>query len=391
MFAAASREDRRPFEYSYDSSDEEPFNDEIKTLNNKKSFRRETSSTAFENSKDSEDFLSKRRKEAANKKQILNVTDRSTEVHYDIEGTKSSKHSVSSVKPLPACQLDHSTSLLAQSAIDGPEMGTAEKQENRFFSLCGRAVTYRAMSNVCIGCSYLMFFLAGLLLGGLVLDFDKTRERSSDDLFSSPWIWPEGNLTVGAYYYPWHSNDFHRGAGYLREQLSTKQQPTLGEYDDTDPNVIYQHLKWSAQANVRLWVTSWWGAGSREDNTTKNVILPHQALGDHKIALFYETTGRIREEDGNSTHNVIPDITYICQTYFDHPNYFRIDGRPVLFVYLTRKLEAIGLLDDVVLEMRQSARDEGYDIYIVGDHVFQAAPENELVLPPFALLDAVTK
>jgi hypothetical protein len=60
-------------------------------------------------------------------------------------------------------------------------------------------------------------------------------------------------------------------------------------------------------------------------------------------------------------------------------------------VYLTRKLEAIGLLDDVVLEMRQSARDEGYDIYIVGDHVFQAAPENELVLPPFALLDAVTK
>ena len=210
---------------------------------------------------------------------------------------------------------------------------------------------------------------------------------------SSPtkWTWPKEDLTVGAYYYPWHSNGFHNGDGYLRKQLSTKQEPTLGEYDDTDPNVIYQHLKWSAQANVRLWVTSWWGAGSREDNTTKNVILPHQALGDHKIALFYETTGRIREKDGYSTDNVIPDITYICQTYFQHPNYFRIDGRPVLFVYLTRLLERLGLLDDVVRDMQRTARKEGYDIYIVGDQVFRDAPENESVLPPFALLDAVTK
>ena len=26
-----------------------------------------------------------------------------------------------------------------------------------------------------------------------------------------------GNMTVGAYYYPWYDGDFHRGQGYLRK------------------------------------------------------------------------------------------------------------------------------------------------------------------------------
>jgi hypothetical protein len=176
----------------------------------------------------------------------------------------------------------------------------------------------------------------------------------------------------------------------LREQLSTVQQPALGEYDDSDPATILHHLKWSAQANVMLWVTSWWGPGTREDSTTKDVILKHPALGDHKIALFYETTGRIKERDGYSTDRVIPDIKYMTQNYFSHPNYYRINGRPVLFVYLTRKLEGLGLLDHVVEQMRLAARKEGYDIFLVGDHVFRKIPNKDKVNPPFMVLDAVT-
>jgi hypothetical protein len=41
--------------------------------------------------------------------------------------------------------------------------------------------------------------------------------------------------------------------------------------------------------------------------------------------------------------------------------------------------------------MRQAAGGEGYEIYIVGDHVFQDAPENASLRPPFTILDAVTK
>eukprot|EP00535_Pseudo-nitzschia_heimii_P010484 CAMPEP_0197194360 /NCGR_PEP_ID=MMETSP1423-20130617/29121_1 /TAXON_ID=476441 /ORGANISM="Pseudo-nitzschia heimii, Strain UNC1101" /LENGTH=199 /DNA_ID=CAMNT_0042647777 /DNA_START=65 /DNA_END=660 /DNA_ORIENTATION=- len=88
-------------------------------------------------------------------------------------------------------------------------------------------------------------------------------------------------LKVGVYYYPWWAGDFHRGNPsnpdlYLRRQLiSPKQLPELGEYDDREPSVIAEHLRWSREHNVDLWVTSWWGKDKREDKNIKENILTH--------------------------------------------------------------------------------------------------------------------
>jgi glycoprotein endo-alpha-1,2-mannosidase len=203
-----------------------------------------------------------------------------------------------------------------------------------------------------------------------------------------------GQLTMGVYYYPWHADDFHRGDGYIREDLIPPQQPLLGEYDDRDAGVVLQHLQWSRQAHVRLWVTSWWGPYTRTDNTTRNFILPHEGLQDHQISLFYETDGRILKND-NPLENVLSDVQYMCETYFDHPNYFRINDRPVLFIYLTRSLDGLGLLKDVVDLMRQGVQDAcGQDVYLVGDQIYGAASDKDFTDPsryePFELLDAVT-
>ena len=97
-------------------------------------------------------------------------------------------------------------------------------------------------------------FVLGFILGFIV--FGKTIwENLEGGRVAQPPL-PPSNITVGVYYYPWHKDDFHRGQGYLREQLVPPQQPTLGEYDDTDSKVISQHLAWSRQANIRLWVAS---------------------------------------------------------------------------------------------------------------------------------------
>jgi hypothetical protein len=236
----------------------------------------------------------------------------------------------------------------------------------------------------------MLTIVAGPLIGGFL--WYASQESNASSPPSRTWLPPTSNITVGAYYYPWHSDDFHRGQGYLREQLATVQKPSLGEYDDSDPATIAQHLAWSRQANIRLWVTSWWGEGSREDITTKEVILNHPDLKNHKIALFYETTGRIKQSEEFSTHRVVPDIEYLCEKYFDHPNYFRIDGRPVLFIYLTRKLAAIGNLDTVIDLMKQTARNKGHDVFVVGDQVFGRAPNifADEVYTPFETLDAAT-
>jgi glycoprotein endo-alpha-1,2-mannosidase len=213
----------------------------------------------------------------------------------------------------------------------------------------------------------------------LVPTASPTTEFPTNDL--------KANLTVGAYYYPWYGADFHKGSHFLRDDLSPKQGPLLGKYNDTDPAVLAQHLTWSRQANIGLWVTSWWGPGGREDITTLTNILPHTDLGSHKIALFYETNGRILYPN-YTLDRVEPDIVHMCKNYFIHPNYFTIDDRPVVFVYVTRKFSEVGLLDDIVLLMRNTAARYGYDPYIIGDQVFQSAPTGEYA--PFTQLDAVT-
>jgi glycoprotein endo-alpha-1,2-mannosidase len=216
---------------------------------------------------------------------------------------------------------------------------------------------------------------------------------SAEHLFTEEANLPPipSNITVGAYYYPWHGNDFHRGDGYLRDQLDPRHQPTLGEYDDTKPEVIAQHLAWSRQANINLWVTSFWGKHSREDNTIRNNILPHNDLGDHKIALLYESTGRMKKAENYTTQRLGPDMAHMCKNIFPHPNYYRVDGRPVVMLYVTRALYTQGVLEQMVEALRTTAREEcDQEVFLIGDQVWGEAPPENVYYPPFSMLDAVT-
>jgi glycoprotein endo-alpha-1,2-mannosidase len=199
------------------------------------------------------------------------------------------------------------------------------------------------------------------------------------------------DIMVGAYYYPWYSDDFHRGDGYVRDKLIPRHQPTLGEYDDTKHKVVAQHLAWSRQANINLWLTSWWGRGRREDITISEVIMKHEDLGDHQIALLYESTSRVRQDEGWTTQRVASDMNHICRTYFQNDNYYKIDGKPVLAMYLTRSLHENDVLGKVTQIMRDTAKEVcKTEIYIIGDQVWGNAPNPSEDYPPFDYLDALT-
>ncbi|TEU00350.1 MAG: hypothetical protein E3J30_02710, partial [Anaerolineales bacterium] len=196
--------------------------------------------------------------------------------------------------------------------------------------------------------------------------------------------WQSVSYRVGAYYYPWYYNDFH-GGQYLREHLVPPQLPKLGEYNDRTEAVINHHLEWSRFAGIDFWVASWWGPESREDVTLLNHILPNPNLNDIKIAVFYETTGRTNNFADYG--NLGPDITYIANNYFNHPNYLKINDKPVLFIYLTRVLSDRGTLQSSLTTIRNAASAAGYQIFIVGDQVFGSPPSSA---GDIALLDAIT-
>lgn len=202
------------------------------------------------------------------------------------------------------------------------------------------------------------------------------------------------SVKVGAYYYPWYYADsnFH-GGKYIRTNVSPSQLPTLGAYDDTNYNTISQHIQWSHQANINVWVISWWGEGSSTDTTFLNYMLPHDDF-DLEFAIHYETTGLTSGfTDFDNAYN---DITYLVANYFNHDSYLRIDGKPVIFIYEAGTAFFAGMLDTLISNMRQAALDVGgYDIYIVadaayGDPVQEGLTTYDDLKAGISLVDALT-
>ncbi len=189
----------------------------------------------------------------------------------------------------------------------------------------------------------------------------------------------------------------------MRDYLVPRQEPWLGEYDDSQPATVSAHLKMSRQANIRLWVSAWFGPGSASDTTMINNILKHPELHQQMFAIHYETNNRLRNKSTNpptyDTRNVVADMTHLCNNYFKHPNYFRINGRPVMALYLSRAIDAAGVggysqpfeFMGVALKlMRDTALSVcGESIWIVGDQIFNTylKSRDEGALK---LLDAIT-
>ena len=175
---------------------------------------------------------------------------------------------------------------------------------------------------------------------------------------------------VGAYYYPWYEapkneNDIGWMKRALRGRLKSTQLPKLGVYDSRDPKVIEDHIKQSKYAGIDFWSVSWWGK-NRQDETFKDHIIKHSDAAKLKYAVLYESTGRLGPMKSPNYKNLVPDFDYFNEQYFDHPHYLKIDGKPVVFIYLTR----VYFRANPGKEALKSLRRKYPNLYIVGDDVF---------------------
>lgn len=183
------------------------------------------------------------------------------------------------------------------------------------------------------------------------------------------------DLHLGAYYYPWYDHERHWPEGYLEEE----GDPALGNYNSRSPSVIRQHLEWSRQAGIDNWICSWWGPGSWEDDTLRRYVAPLIAGDDSPqpptFCVFYESEGilGLDPDEGivfneRTTAEFVEHFHYLAENYFDAPSYFRIDGRPVVFLYLSRTFS--GEHRKAVALAREAARSLGHEVYLIGDEVY---------------------
>lgn len=187
-------------------------------------------------------------------------------------------------------------------------------------------------------------------------------------------------LQVGAYYYPWYSATRHWKEGYI-------QTPQLGLYSSDSASVIAQHMDWARAAGIDFLVASWWGPNDFTDRVlqTSYLLNPNPV----PLALFYEIKARFQDrriDFSNPTYRDIlaQDFVYMAKRYFSHPAYLRIDGKPVVFIYLTRIFT--GDYAAAIKQVRDAVKQEGFDIFIVADEAYWGS----ITAPRARVFDAVT-
>jgi len=205
-------------------------------------------------------------------------------------------------------------------------------------------------------------------------------------VFTSPLAWgqPESDaprsadkpVDVLAYYYPWYdAGDWSR-----HEYFGT---PVLGEYGSDDPAVAAQHVAWCVEAGIDGLCVSWWGEGTQTDRHLQAGLLAADNADEIAFCIYYESF-KLDAVDGARDKRVdfavpavmeqlVADFRYLAETYFGQENYYEIDGRPVVGLYVTRTF--VNFSAEHAAQLREAV---GVDVFLIGDEVYfggQGSPD----------------
>ena len=168
----------------------------------------------------------------------------------------------------------------------------------------------------------------------LITSIPNTQDKSSFSLTpttvtqggplidSSETIWP--SRLVWAFYYPWYG----AGNGISWSDTRLKDQPLSGPYNSESEATILAQIRMAKAAGIDGFIFSW--DSSSNENAALQTMLRLAAQENFKVAIYFESTWK----GANMTRD---DLLGMFRTFFSNfgndQTYFRIDGRPVIFVY----------------------------------------------------------
>ena len=194
---------------------------------------------------------------------------------------------------------------------------------------------------------------------------------------------------VGAYYYLW--NPQNMATGTLRAHLNPPQAPPPSLVNSASPQTAARDIANAHRAGINFFALDWWpydqGYSAEDyrwaDANMKN-FLAAPDLGEMKFAMFYETWNLGFDASYEATPVTFQmelhfdsDMISFAEHYFDNPSYLKIDGRPVVFLYLTRTLT--GDVAGMVNGARTVLEQHGFDPFFIGDEVYwRVTPESQV-------------
>jgi RNA polymerase sigma factor (sigma-70 family) len=122
-----------------------------------------------------------------------------------------------------------------------------------------------------------------------------------------------------AFYYPWYPENFSGGG--------SQYTPSAGRYSVDVPATVDRQIQDMQYGGLQAGISSWWGAGKREDKRLPLLLSEGAKLG-FSWTVYYE-----EEAYGDPSPTVIRNDLEYLRKYSDRKTWLHIDGKPVIFVY----------------------------------------------------------
>jgi len=208
-------------------------------------------------------------------------------------------------------------------------------------------------------------------LGAAPLVLSACRKEAQPDEADPPF---DRRTLVGAHYYLWYPALFE-GGRYLRAQLQPPQPPLLGEYSSSSTAVVERHIEWAWSSGIDFFTLDWWPGLPRQNQRIEQAILAARNISYTRFCIFYELGGLGYDPrsgftvfDGPKVERFLSDMEEIANRYFAHPRHLRVQGRPVIVLYVTRT--AVGRFEEAMVRYRARMAEVGVDPFVIGDEIF---------------------
>lgn len=147
-----------------------------------------------------------------------------------------------------------------------------------------------------------------------------------------------------------------------KRMVDSPNYPLDGPYDSLDPTVMKRQFHELGLAGIDGSIVSWWGVGHYSDRVLDALVEAAEG-SDYRFTIYYETP-MVKRRKGERTEAelIYEDISTILDRYADKDSWLKVDGRPVITIYV---------VDTYPLSTWQEAKDrlgeEGYDPFFLGD------------------------
>jgi len=191
---------------------------------------------------------------------------------------------------------------------------------------------------------------------------------------------------LGAHYYLWYGRPTFPVVGGGVWKSGYNHQPCLGEYNSRDPKVISQHINWAKEAGIDFFVINWYDSHSWDDITLREYYLSEQPTPEIKFCLHYDSSLALNvfrnpvSYDFNNKYSpsktkgekFLEDFEYLSETYFNHPQYLKINNRPLVIIYNVSLFKNIS---EYFKKLQVNMEKRGISLFLIADIISWAGPK----------------